>query len=180
MSGIRTEDLELPGEIHEGLPGTSPEDDPGLDRRQRPMEVDPNKYYETGFTAVVRAQDGLPLIAGPPPLEPEPGLSDDNFVCSKSVRFVNGVAERPSCQHYGAVLVPAAGVSRGHKPMRQIRRFCKRLSTASELYELDGDVYACTMREPADSRSLAIIEDFEAQQKRMAEEAAETGGSLDF
>jgi hypothetical protein len=141
--------------------------------RQRPMEIDRNKYYETGTLMVGMGNDKLPVIAGPLPEGPESGIDDDNLICSKA----DG---RPACEHYVAVLLRADGVARGFGPMRQIRRFCKRLSTPSELFEVDVDIFACTSREPADPVSTRLIEEFETRQKDLTEEAAETSGDLDF
>lgn len=145
------------------------------DRRQRPMEVDRSKYYETGQLQVAEGPPGkLPVILGDQPPGPEPGLRVDNFVCNG----VEGVRE--PCRHYAAVLLPADGVARGFGEMKQIRRFCLKMATASELFELDGDVFACTLRDPQDTSSAAKINEFESKQRRLAEEAAETSGELDF
>jgi hypothetical protein len=139
------------------------------------MEVDRSKYYETGRLNVVEGPLGtLPTVMGEPPVGPEPGLRIDNFVC-------NGIEGlREPCRHYAAVLLPADGVARGFGEMKQIRRFCLKMATASELFELDGDVFACTLRSPQDDTSVAKINDFEARQRQLAAEAAETSGELDF
>lgn len=139
------------------------------------MEVDRSKYYETGQLQVMEGPLGqLPQIVGDKPVGPGPGLRVDNFVC-------NGVAGvREPCRHYAAVLLPADGVARGFGEMRQIRRFCLKMATASELFELDGDVFACTLRDPRDAASVAKIDDFEERQRKLAEEMAETSGELDF
>jgi hypothetical protein len=141
--------------------------------RQRPMEVDRNAYYETGTLMVGVGGDGLPVIGGGAPEEPEEGITDDNLVCG-------GAPGRLPCEHYIAVLLRADGVAKGFGDMKQIRRFCKRLSTAAELFEVDIDIYACTSRNPPDAPSAALIDDFEARQKAVAEEAAEKSGTLDF
>lgn len=145
------------------------------DRRQRPMETDRSKYFETGQLSVAEGPPGkLPVILGDKPAGPEPGLREDNFIC-------NGIAgRREACRYYSAVLLPADGVARGFGDMRQIRRFCLRMATASELFELDGEVFACTLREPQDEASVAKIDEFEARQRKLAEEIAETSGELDF
>ena len=140
---------------------------------QRPMEVNRNRYYETGALMVGMGGDGLPVIGGQLPDGPEEGVTDDNLVCTKA-------PGRPVCEHYVAIILRADGVAKGFGTMRQIRRFCKRLSTASELFEVDIDIYACTSRSPQDSRSAAIIDDFEARQKDITKESAEKSGTLDF
>lgn len=143
-------------------------------RRQRPMEVDSSRYYETGRLNVVEGPPGrLPEILGDPPAGPDPGMTVESFVC-------NAAPGRPACSFYAAVLLPADGSAKGFGPMRQIRRFCTRLATASELFELDGDVYACTLRSPSDEASKREIDLFETRQRKLAEEASEKSGSLDF
>lgn len=141
--------------------------------RQRPMEIDRNRYYETGALMVGMGNDGLPVIGGTRSDGPEPGIDDDNLICSKA-------SGRPPCEHFVAVLLRADGVAKGFGPMRQIRRFCKRLSTASELFEVDVDVYACTSREPQDPKSALLLDEFEDRQKALSEEGAEKTGNLDF
>lgn len=143
-------------------------------RHQRPMEVDPSLYYETGRLNVMEGPPGrLPEILGDPPPLPDPGMTVDSFVC-------NAAAGRLACEFYGAVLLPAAGSAKGFSPMRQIRRFCTRLATASELFELEGDVYACTLRRPLHESSTREIEAFEERQRKLAEEVGEKSGSLEF
>jgi hypothetical protein len=144
--------------------------------RQRPMEVDRSKYYETGNLQVAAGSDGLPVVAGGAPQGADDGLTDDNLVCIEG----EGEDGRPACEHYVAILLPADGVARGYGEMRQIRRFCKRLSTASELFEIDQNIYACTSRSPQDAASRAQILVFEAKQKQLARDSAETTGELDF
>lgn len=139
------------------------------------METDRSKYFETGQLQVAEGPPGsLPVVGGDLPDGPGPGLSQENFVCNG----VSGV--RPPCEHYAAVLLPADGVARGFDKMRQIRRFCLKMSTASELFELDVDVFACTLRSPQDQSSVALIDAFEDRQRKLAEETAETSGKLDF
>jgi len=141
--------------------------------RQRPMEVDRSKYFETGNLQVGMGSDGLPVVAGGDAQGADDGLTDDNLVC------IEGDG-RPACEHYTAILLPADGVARGYGEMRQIRRFCKRLSTATELFEIDQNIYACTSRTPQDDVSRAQILTFEAKQKQLARDSAETSGELDF
>jgi len=141
---------------------------------QRPMEVDRSKYYETGKLKVSEGPPGtLPVIVGGAPDGPETGLTPSNFVC-------NAAEDRPACEHYAAVLLPADGVARGFESMRQIRRFCLKMATGTELFELDGSVFGCTLRSPADPVSTKRIRDFEERQREIATESAQTTGELDF
>jgi len=141
------------------------------------MEVDSSRYYETGNLNVGIGDDGMPIVLGGEPQGPDEGLTDENLVCGDAEE---GAATRPPCQHFGAVLLPADGLARGFGEMRQIRRFCLRLSTASELFEITTNIYACTLRAPKDGQSNRLINDFEERQKLLAHESAETSGSLDF
>lgn len=157
----------------DGLPGQSPEGDQS-NSGQRGMEVDPSKYYETGRLQVTEGPLGkLPVVGGDLPDGPGPGLSAERFVC-------NGVGDRPPCKHYAALLLPADGVAKGFGPMRQIRRFCTRLATGTELFELSDDMYACTLRSPQDERSAKKIFEFEEKQRRLAEETEQSRGELNF
>jgi hypothetical protein len=137
------------------------------------MEVDPTAYYEPGEAQVGIGHDGMPVMGGDVPLGAEPGLAHDNLICASA-------PGRPRCDHYVAVLVPAEGIAKGFKPLRRIRRLCKFLATASEPWEITGDYYACTARSPADLNSGRLIEEFEAEQKKITTETAEESGSVDF
>lgn len=140
---------------------------------QRPMEVDRYQYYETGRLNVGIGQDGLPVLGGEKPMGPDEGWSEDNLVCTES-------EGRPVCQYYVALLVPADGAARGFDEMRQIRRFCTKLATAAELFEIDGNIYACGARSPADPQSKKLLKLFEEKQKNIAQDSAEKSGELDF
>jgi hypothetical protein len=147
------------------------------------MEVDRSKYYEPGRLNVAEGPLGqLPTVGGETPVGPEPGLRVDNFVCNgiPFPRRDEVPSGREPCRFYAAVLLPADGVARGFGEMKQIRRFCLKMATASELFELDGDVFACTLRDPQDQASIMKINDFEARQRQLAEDMAETSGELDF
>jgi hypothetical protein len=122
---------------------------------------------------VTLGPDKMPRIGGEPPASLEPGLSDSNLVCTEA-------EGRPGCEHYIALVLPADGIAKGFDELRQIRRFCKRLSTAAELFEISGNIYGCTGRSPQDLVSIRIIRDFERRQKELAAEHAETSGRLDF
>ena len=79
------------------------------------------------------------------------------------------------------MLLPAEGIVRGFKKPLQIRRFCTKLASQSELLELtDCTVYACTLRSPVDPGSAGRIEKFEAAQRKIAEESAQTGGQIEI
>lgn len=152
-------------------PSTEEEVDAPL--RQRPVELDRTRYYATGRLTFDVAADGLPVPGGEPPAGPEPGLSDESLVCTEG-------KDRPQCEHYIALLRPAEGVAKGFGPMREIRRFCRCLATASELFEIDGDIAACSARSPIDRKSLSLILDFERRQKELAHDVAEKSGVLDY
>lgn len=141
--------------------------------QQVPVATDRTDYYEPGRLAVAVGADGLPVVAGEPPSGPEPGLTDDNLVCLEA-------PGRPACEHLVSLLRPADGVSRGHGQLRQMRRFCTRLATASELFEVDGDIFACSARTPVDVQSNKLIREFERRQKEVAAEAAQEQGEVDF
>ncbi len=143
-------------------------------RTQRPLEANAADYAETGFMPVGIGADGMPVMGGGDPPDPEPGLTEESLVCI-------GGAGRPECEFYGAWLIPADGMRKGadQAPM-QVRRFCRRLATATEVMELPSAVYACTMRSPPDPSARAQLDAFEAKQKKLAAEAAETSGTLDF
>lgn len=165
------------GGVADQPPGGGPgaEDSEPVERpSQEPMQVDSSRYLKTaGMIAMAIGSDGMPEMPSGDPPGPDEGLTDENLVCA-------GGQGRPPCEHYGAILVPADGEAKGFGEMRQIRRFCKRLSTATELFEITTSIYACTLRSPADDASERKIHNFEAEQKRIAQEHEETGGSLDF
>lgn len=141
---------------------------------QRPRRVDPADYVKAGYLAVSKGPDGLPIMGGGSPPEPQPGLSPEALVCTAG-------PGRECCRHYGALLLPAQGISKGHGPQPlQITRFCTRLSTATELMELPDQVFACTLREPQDPVSMARIEQFEERQRDLAREMDEDSRSVDF
>jgi len=158
----------------DGLGAVLGDEDVDPDRRQRPMETRRSDYAETGRLQVMGGPPGqLPLVVGGEPAVAEVGLTEENFVC-------NAVPGRPACQFYGALLLPADGVARGFGEMREIRRFCLKMATASEMFELDGEVYACTLRRPPCPSSAAKIEAFEQRQRDIAQESAETIGQEDI
>jgi hypothetical protein len=164
MGGIDDSDA-LPGQSADGT---------DQDRRQRPLARNKADYYEPGRLNVAEGPYGqLPVVIGDPPDGPEPGLTDDNLICCEG-------PGRAECVHFAQVLLPAPGVARGHAPMKEIRSFCLRLATASELHEIDGEVFACTLRSPPDPKSTEAIRAFRRRQKEIAQETSETSGELDF
>ena len=159
---------ELPGDVDPDE--TEPIDIP---RSQVPLEMDVHKYAELGFVQVVAAPGGV-MIAPGEPAQPSDYLTEDSFVCSST-------PTRPVCEGYAAMLMPAEGIVRGFEKPLQIRRFCRKLASQSELLELtDATVYACTLRSPPDEQSEARIAAFEAKQRKIAEESAETGGKIEI
>ena len=142
--------------------------------RQQPMSVKPSDYLETGRLQMTEdGPGGLPQVLGGEPREPDEQLTANNLVC-------NEVPGRPACEHYVAVVVKADGEARGFGEMRQIRRFCKRLSTASELFEITDDIYGCSARSPRDGRAVEVVLDFERRQREIAAENAETERTVEL
>lgn len=139
------------------------------------MQVDTSHYIKPARVAVSVGRDGLPVISGEGPPQPDIGLTDDNFICAASED-----GKRPECTHLVTLVVPADGSAKGFAEMRQIRQFCRWLATGSEQWEHRGNVYACNARSPQDVVSLRVIKDFRSRQKQLAAEVAEKSGTLDF
>jgi len=175
MGGDRNEGVFGAG----GIFGADEESAEPLDERpesgQRGVERDPHRYIHMGRAAVGIGADGLPAMGAEPPRGPEPGLTDANLICMESEDEA-----RPACEHLITLVVPADGEAKGFDELRQIRRFCKRLATASELWEVTGNVYACSSRSPSDLVSLRVIKDFEKRQRELAREQSEKSGTLTF
>jgi hypothetical protein len=167
------------GDSEDALPTPEEEAIPREPGQQVPVAREVHDYYEPGRLAVAVGPDGLPVVAGGAPQGPEPGLTDDNLICLETLD-ADGNVVRPACSSYIALLRPADGVARGFGELRQIRRFCTRLATASELFEIDGDIFACSGRTPVDVRSADLIRNFEARQKQAAADAAQDNGEVDF
>lgn len=167
--------MKLNNPINESLPGDLDPDERepvGPQKSQVPLEVDSSGYVELGAVSMMQAPGGV-MIAPGEPAQPSDYLTEDSFVCAS----VPG--KRPVCAGYAAMLLPAEGIVRGFEQPKQIRRFCTRLASQSELLELtDATVYACTLRSPPDEVSAGRIEAFEAKQRKVAEEAAQTGGKV--
>jgi len=160
------ENGEKPGDLSESEVGR---------RGQEPMQVDSSRYYKTGRVGVSIGKDGMPVVGGEGPPEPEPGLTDDNFICMESQD-----GSRPECEHLVTLVLPADGQAKGFGELRQIRQFCRWLATGSEQWEHRGNVYACNARKPQDLVSLRVIKDFRAKQRQLAIETAEKSGKLVF
>lgn len=141
---------------------------------QKPLATKPSAYAELGYVPVVPSPAGGVLIQGGEPPEAAPGLSDEGLVCI-------GANGRPDCRYYIAFLTDAEGHTKGMAQQRQIRRYCRMMSTASELMEIgESPIYACTARQPQDERSVRLIRDFELRQKKQAAELARESGELDM
>lgn len=142
------------------------------EKGQKPMSTDPNDYRETGgYVGMVPGKDGLPVVANAS-IETTfgEGLTEDSLICT-------GAGSRAPCEHYAALLQPAEGEFKGGEPLLQIRRFCTRLASATELMELtDVDVYACSLRKPQDPASYAKIVRFENKQRKVTAEGKKTSG----
>jgi hypothetical protein len=143
-------------------------------KSQKPLATRSEDYIETGYLAVGVAEDGGVRMGGEAPPGPAPGLTSENMVCLEA-------EGRPYCEHYIAFLTDAEGTAKGFAKMRQIRRYCRRMSTASELMEIgETAIYACTSRSPQDPNSMRLIRDHELRQRRAAEEMARESGEIDL
>lgn len=142
-------------------------------REQRGNAIDSTDYYQTGRAGVSVGRDGMPVMAGEGPSQPEPGLTYENLVCSEG-------PDRPACQSYVAIIVPAPGVARGFGELRQIRRFCTKLATAAELWAITGNIYACSARSPQDVVSIRTLTDFEKKQRELERETSQKKDSVEL
>lgn len=145
-----------------------------------PLEAnDTFSYKKTGYVAMVPSPDGGPgaVPSGGLPEGPGEGLTAESMVCIEDLR-----SGRAECIHHVALLWPAPGDTKGmeRKPL-QLRRFCTKLASQSELMELtDTEVYACTARSPKDDQSVGLIRNFEKKQREIAEEAKRTSGKFEL
>lgn len=169
--------MKLNNRTDESLPGDVDPDEQepvGPLKSQVPLEIDTHKYAELGAIHMVQAPGGV-MIAPGEPAQPSDYLTEDSFVCTSTP------GGRVACIGYAAMLIPAEGIVRGFKQPKQIRRFCTRLASQSELLELtDATVYACTLRSPPDEVSAGRIASFEAEQRQIAEDSAQTGGQIEI
>jgi hypothetical protein len=155
-------------------PGDLDESEVGHGGQSR-MEVDSSRYFQTGRVGVGIGHDGMPVVGGDGPPQPDVGLTDENFICAASED-----GQRPECEHLVTLVLPADGSAKGFGELRQIRQFCRWLATGSEQWEHRGNVYACNARKPQDLVSIRVIRDFRSRQKQLATETAEKSGRLDF
>lgn len=137
-------------------------------------------YYKPGFLPVVPARGGVQMGGDPPPPPPD-GLTEDNLVCT-GIWDEAGTSVRPPCDHYIQILTDAEGTYKGgDRQPRQIRRYCRKMSTASELMDLEGmNIYGCSARTPLDQASVRVLADFEQRQREHADEMAAEGGEMDL
>jgi hypothetical protein len=123
--------------------------------------------------AVAVGPDGLPVLDGQGEQGPDEGLTEDNLICASA-------PGRPACRHYIAFLTSADGVSKGSAPLRQMRRYCTKLATATEPFEITTtNVFGCTGRDPADAACTKAVEDFEEKQREAAREMEREKGSIE-
>lgn len=148
-----------------------PEAEPG---DQVGLSVDSLDYLKAAEVRMVPGADGMPTLAGATMNpSPPPGLTDENLVCIAG-------AGRPVCVHYRAVLLDAHGTTSGFAQPKQLRRYCAKLASQSELMELsEVNVYACTVREPVDPRSAQVLEAFEERQREAAAKGAQTSDTFE-
>lgn len=166
--------MKLSHDPDESLPGDTDPDERepvGPPSTQVPLEIDAYKYAELGEVRMVQAPGGV-MVAPGEPAQPVDYLTEDSFVCAST-------PTRPACVGYAAMLLPAEGIVRGFEKPLQIRRFCTRLASQSELLELtDATVYACTLRSPVDPGSAGRIAKFEEKQRQLAVESAQKSGKV--
>lgn len=143
---------------------------------QKPLARRPADYVETGFLAVGQAADGMPLMGGGEPPDQALMLTSDNLVCTAD----EGTG-REECQFFVEQLTEAEGEAKGFAEMRQVRCYCTRLATASELMELgEIAIFACSARKPPDVASKALLRKFRQRQRDMAAEHAQKTGETDL
>lgn len=143
---------------------------------QKPMALRSADYVDLGFVPVVPAPDGGVLIAGGDPPGPALMLTTDNLVCTE----IDGA--RPGCEHFVQFLTEAEGVIKGFgEQPKQIKRYCTKLSTASELMEIgEVAVFACSARKPQDLVSISLIKNFEKRQREIAAEHSQVQGEREL
>ena len=144
---------------------------------QKPMSTRVADYVETGFVGVTDAPDGGVLIGGGDPPGPALPLSVDNLICLE-----DEVRGRAECEFFVQWVTEAEGVTKGvGEQPKQIRCFCTRLATASELMEIgEIAVFACSARRPFDVASRDTIRGFRRRQRELAVEFAQEQGEKDL
>lgn len=144
---------------------------------QKPMATKPSDYVETGYLPVVPAPDGGVMIGGGDPPGPALMLSDENLVCLE-----DEATGRKECEFLVQWITEAEGVTKGSREQpKQIRCYCTKLATASELMEIgEVAVFACSARRPVDVRSQDLIRNFRRRQRELAREYAQEQGEVDL
>lgn len=143
---------------------------------QKPMAIRASEYVETGFLPVTEDPRGGVRIGGGEPPGPALFLTAENLVCLE-----DDESGRPACIHFVQWLTEADGVSKGYDVPKQLRCFCTKLATASELMEIgEVAVFACSARSPIDVRSADLIRRFRRRQRELGEEYAQTRGEKDL
>lgn len=144
---------------------------------QKPLAVRPSDYIETGFVPVHKAADGGVMIGGGEPPGSALLLTTENLVCTE-----NESTGRLECEFFVQWITEAEGVTKGvDEQPKQIRAYCTRLATASELMEIgEVAVFACSARRPIDVPSHNLIRDFRRRQRELAAEYAQDHGEQDL
>lgn len=143
---------------------------------QKPLALRPSDYVEVGFLSVGAAADGLPLMGGGEAPDQALLLTSDNLVCTEDAE-----TGRPECEFFVQQLTEADGKAKGFEEMRQMRCYCTRLATSSELMELgEVAVFACSARKPRDLRSQELLTKFRQKQRQQAAEHAQETGESDL
>jgi len=158
--------------------GTDPDKPVSLETPgQKPMATRAADYVETGFVPVVESPDGGVLIAGGEPPGPALMLTTGNLVCTE-----DEASGREECQFFVQWLTEAEGVTKGFGDQpKQIRAYCTRLATASELMEIgEVAVFACSARRPQDLVSINLIKGFRRRQRELAAEYAQESSEKDL
>jgi hypothetical protein len=140
---------------------------------QKPLATRPSDYIETGYLPVVAAPDGGVLIAGGEPPGSALMLTGENLVCTE-----DETTGRQECDFFVQWITEAEGVTKGFgEQPKQIRCYCTKLATASELMEIgEVAVFACSARRPVDIRSRDMIRNFRRRQRELAAEYAQEQG----
>jgi hypothetical protein len=144
---------------------------------QRPLAARTADYVETQYLSAVPAPDGGVMMGGGDPPGPALLLTENNLVCTEDES-----TGRQECEFLVQWLTEAEGITKGvgTQPM-QIRRYCTRLQTASELMEIgEIAVFACSARRPVDVKSRDLIRDFKRRQLEQAAEHAQERGERDL
>lgn len=144
---------------------------------QKPMATRTADYIETGFVPVVEASDGGVQIAGGEPPGPALMLTHDNLVCTE-----DETTGRQECEFFVQWITEAEGVTKGFGDQpKQIRCYCTKLATASELMEIgEIAVFACSARRPVDVASRDLIRGFRRKQRELAAEYEQDQGEKDL